>query len=124
MLPPPVKRAPILIVDDNFHALEALAAYVEAKGYGALRARHGGEALDLLERGLRPGMLLVDVLMPVMNGIELAEKLHRSETLSQIPLVMMTAQLDEPLPTGALAMLQKPVDTASLMALIAKHCGR
>src|ERR1041384_371703 len=80
----------ILIVEDDASVAGALSRFLDAVGYSTTSARDGREALDVLQRGVCPSVLLVDLMMPVMSGWELIERLKRDVTLSEIPVVVIS----------------------------------
>ena len=81
----------VLIVEDDTAIAASLERFLDNAGYSTESAYNGREALDALQRGLRPSVLLVDLMMPLMSGWELIERIQRDDTLSQIPVVVMTA---------------------------------
>jgi PleD family two-component response regulator len=68
-------RERILIVEDDADTREALFTLVTNRGYSALTADNGQQALDLLERGIRPKLILIDLMMPKVNGQDLIDHL-------------------------------------------------
>jgi CheY-like chemotaxis protein len=81
----------ILVVDDERDVREALELSLSLEGYQVVTARHGREALDLLERGLRPSLVLLDLMMPVMNGRDFLAALRGQPEFDQLPVVVVTA---------------------------------
>jgi len=82
-------REPIVIVDDDVAFLELLREGLRDAGYRTLCARDGGEALAAITNQ-RPAMVLVDIEMPGMEGLDLLAKIDRSPLLSRIPCALMT----------------------------------
>jgi CheY-like chemotaxis protein len=80
----------ILIVEDDSTIVDALSRFLDHEGYSITSARDGKEALDVLHQGVRPSVLLVDLMMPKMGGWDLIEHLKRDDSLSQIPVVVMS----------------------------------
>ena len=106
----------ILIVDDEEPIREVLASLLEAAGYEPTTATNGAEALKCLD-GAAFDLVLSDILMPVMDGLELLKKIHASEP--DLPVVMVTAMNDisaaiGALRTGAYDYLLKPFDKDQL----------
>jgi CheY-like chemotaxis protein len=90
----------ILIVDDNADSIMILRSILEAQGYGVRTAQGGLEALDLLQNGL-PDLVLLDVMMPQMSGIEVLERIKTTHATSKLPVIMVTAKIqDEDVLTG------------------------
>jgi CheY-like chemotaxis protein len=115
-----VSRKPsILIVDDEFGLAEMLRDVLQELGYDVTLAINGRLALDLLAESA-VDLVLTDVMMPVMDGVELATALRRESRYASIPIVMMTS-----LPTrhdgGPLfdAVLRKPFTPEQLLRTLA-----
>jgi len=112
--------ARILIVDDNEDNVELLRARIEAWGYAPECAMDGGEALRKI-RDTPPDLVLLDVMMPTIDGIEVARRVKGDPHLPFIPIIMQTA-LDtteskvEGLEAGADDYITKPIDFAELKA--------
>jgi two-component system, cell cycle response regulator DivK len=84
-------RKTILIVEDNAETRGALAVLLEEEGYAVLQAEHGGEGILLAHRR-RPDLILMDVAMPVVDGIDAAESLKLSPSTRGIPIVAITGE--------------------------------
>jgi CheY-like chemotaxis protein len=82
----------ILVVDDDHSIVELLALFLELEGYAVLTASNGKEALERA-RGIVPGLIVTDQMMPVMTGEELFRALKRSPRLRQVPVILMTSAL-------------------------------
>lgn len=116
----------LLLVEDDRLVLTTLATGLRAAGYVVLTAESVNEAEELLSGGQRPDLAVVDVLMPVRNGLELAQRLRE---LDHIPFVLLTACSDAPVveqatQAGALAYLVKPVDVPQLLPAIEAALAR
>ena len=117
---PPRSRV-VLIVDDDRDVRDAMAELLSDEGYECLQARNGLEALAILKVE-RPGLLLVDLIMPIMNGVDLLARLHQDPALCEIPVIAMTAandrmvgvKLDGP-------VLHKPIDLTLLSQMLAQY---
>jgi CheY-like chemotaxis protein len=117
---------PILIVDDDADIREALRGLLEEEGYEIVEASQGREALDLLRRAeVRPALVLLDLMMPLMDGWQLRARLRQDPELASIPIVIMTAHAgviravqDIQPPTPVLA---KPLDVGQLLDLVASY---
>lgn len=110
----------VLVVEDEPDTLEAVAELLEGEDVAVLRARHGREALDLLENGARPSLILLDLRMPVMDGWELCRRLASDPRFAQIPVAIVTASasVDAPAPARDAGLFVKPVNYARLLALV------
>jgi two-component system cell cycle response regulator len=112
----------ILVVDDHEDNIELLRARLEARGYEVFGANDGQAALDQVEE-VRPDLILLDVMMPKMDGMEVVRRLKANRNLPFIPVIMQTA-LDstenkvEGLDAGADDYITKPINFAELEARV------
>src|SRR5271157_4181778 len=112
----------ILIVDDNENNRAILAARLGAQGYSTTEACDGAEALEAV-RGEAPDLILLDVTMPRMDGLEACRRLKSDASLEFVPIILVTAKADTKdviagLEAGADEYLTKPVDQAALVARV------
>lgn len=112
----------ILIVDDDPHAVEILTRILEREGYECLAATGGSEALATLRKA-PVDIVLLDVMMPEMDGLQVCTQLQADEELRQIPIVLLTARDDYPtrergMNLGVSEFLTKPVNKRELLARI------
>ncbi len=108
----------ILIADDEPNILISLEFLMKREGHEVLLARDGGEALDLVRRE-RPALVLLDVMMPVMNGFEVCAALKGDDALKATKVLMLTAKgretdIAKGLAMGADAYMTKPFSTREL----------
>jgi CheY-like chemotaxis protein len=112
----------ILIVDDDEDIREALAMVLEKRGYEAVTAGNGRLGLDRLAAGLRPSVILLDLMMPIMNGWDFLRHVTQDEDLARIPVVVLTGYVkmagDGPIP-GTVGLLSKPIEVPALLRLLA-----
>lgn len=113
-----VTRKTILIVDDEENNRSYLEALLSSEGYATLQAHDGKMALELISSH-QPDLILLDAMMPVLNGFELAEQLKNNEATKVIPIIMLTALIDRTskmraLQCGVEEFVTKPVDRAEL----------
>jgi CheY-like chemotaxis protein len=114
-------RERILIVEDDADTREALFTLVTNRGYSALTADNGQQALDLLERGIRPKLILIDLMMPKVNGQDLIDHLRSTPGLRMIPTIVITGMPKEQVRVIADAVFYKPLDYAALMNAVESH---
>ncbi|MBI2510873.1 MAG: response regulator [Opitutae bacterium] len=118
----------ILVVDDA-KAVRALAKQALAPlGLAVSEATNGYNALFAMEKSL-PDLLLLDVKMPIMDGLELLTMMRSNPTLARVPVVMLTSPADHPIlgqltALGVSAILKKPFDPAALVEAAQRALGR
>jgi serine phosphatase RsbU (regulator of sigma subunit) len=115
----------ILIVDDTPANVQILAGLLKDKGYQLSVATNGQQALDLLER-IRPDLILLDVMMPVMDGFETCRRLKNSAAWRDIPVIFLTSKSDTTdivagFEAGAVDYVAKPFNAHELLARINTH---
>ena len=111
--------AKILIVDDMPDAIEFIPEWLQHEGYETAMATRGQQALALAEE-IRPDLILLDVMMPGMDGIETCRRLRMNPTTADIPVVLVSARSPsearaEGLLAGATDYIPKPVHFADLL---------
>lgn len=114
--------ARVLVVDDILPNVKLLEAKLAAEYYDVLTASNGPEALEKIERD-KPDLVLLDVMMPGMDGFEVCQRIKSNPETSHIPVVMVTALTDATervrgLESGADDFLSKPVNDTALMARV------
>lgn len=114
---------PVLVVDDDPDIRETLRFVLEDAGYVVYCAENGREALMILGQDAPlPGLILLDLMMPVMSGDEMLRALKSVHALAQIPVTIVTAS-GAPMPPLASGLLKKPVDLDVLLRLVERSCG-
>jgi CheY-like chemotaxis protein len=116
-------RASILVIDDDEDNREVLGEVLGEAGYSVVCARDGAEALELL-RLVRPDVILLDLHMPIMDGLEFRAAQRGDPSLALIPTVVMTAadRLKERVAELAPAeTLRKPVKLAQLLSTVQRY---
>ena len=123
MTRPPTSQRPVLIVEDDVDLREMMAQLLAIEGFGAATVSNGREALDYLARGDRPGVILLDLMMPVMNGWEFRREQKSKPELADVPVIVLSAldprRADD---VDAVAFLKKPLDFDRLLQLVRQHC--
>jgi CheY-like chemotaxis protein len=114
---------PVLVVDDDPDIRETLRFVLEDAGYPVYTAENGKEALAILaSTDHLPGLILLDLMMPVMSGEEMLKALKAVKALAQIPVTIVTAS-GAPMPPLATGLLKKPVDLDVLLRLVERSCS-
>jgi CheY-like chemotaxis protein len=114
-------RSVVLVVDDDFDIREALSDVLASEGYSVVTAADGGEALDRLRDGIRPDVMLLDLMMPRVSGVEVIDALRKDESLRQIPVVVCSANRGYgPDDLGVHDVLRKPVSVEELLDAVAR----
>ncbi|MGZ3709088.1 MAG: response regulator, partial [Bdellovibrionota bacterium] len=113
----------ILIVEDDTDIRETLQQILELEGYTVLTASNGQEALDLLPQVARPCLILLDLMMPVMNGWEFLELKKKSDdiSLATIPVVVVSAAGERAKQIPASGFIKKPIELESLIQSVRKY---
>ena len=107
----------ILLVEDNADALEALTQILEHEGYLVATACEGHQALDYLARHPAPNLIMLDLMMPGMNGWEFRSELAKVPAFANVPIVVMTALADSA-KIIADAIVSKPIDLQRLLRIM------
>jgi CheY-like chemotaxis protein len=114
----------ILIVDDEHDIIETLQLILEMEGYAVDTASTGQEAIEKIS-AIVPDVVLSDVMMPIMNGLELLKRLKAHPEHRAIPVIISSAgSLDAEALRGSEAFLKKPVDLDVLLRTIARVLRR
>lgn len=115
----------ILIVDDEYLIADILSFALEDEGYLTVTAGSGQKALSILERE-RPQLIITDYMMPGMNGIELAEAVRLSQSLGQIPIMLMSgaqSHLGIARPDLFRLVFDKPFDISAVLEAVRALVG-
>ncbi len=112
----------VLVVDDLFPNLYLMEAILEDAGYKTITASSGKEALEKVEDEL-PDLILLDIMIPDMNGIEILERIKANEKTHKIPVIMVSAlrEIDvfiDALSRGAVDYIKKPIEQKVLLTKI------
>ena len=118
--------SPILVVEDNDKSMKLFRDVLQATGYDTVEATTGEDAVELAQT--RPvALVLMDVQLPGIDGIEALEQLRGDDRTASIPVLALTAQAmfgaeQRFLDAGFDGYLSKPVDIGELLAVVKKHC--
>jgi CheY-like chemotaxis protein len=103
----------VLVVDDESDMRFLLRMVLEPEGFEVVEAHHGAVALELVKEE-QPDLVVTDLMMPVMNGRELIERLRADAQTAGIPIIVLSANASTPV-AGADAALSKPFDIDALL---------
>ena len=112
----------ILVVEDDDDIRNVIVDLLESEGYYAESAENGKKALEILEHIPKPCLVLLDMMMPIMNGREFLDKVMKNSRLAPIPVVIVSAIADKTNTSGAVGFLKKPIDIDVVMKLVEKYC--
>lgn len=115
----------VLVVEDDSDLRESLSQALQDHGFTVTQAANGQQALELLKRGIRPGLILLDLMMPVLSGWELRDALREDPELAKIPQLIVSAFVDET-EQAVLALppddcIRKPFHLRILIDAIERH---
>ena len=111
--------AQILVVEDEVDARSALVDILELSGYRAAPAGNGREALDYLRKSSRPSLIILDLLMPEMDGWQFRTEQKKDASLASVPVVVITAFGGAAI--DANEVLVKPVDVDRLLDIVNRY---
>ena len=117
------EKPQILVADDDPAILRLVKAIVEKEGYQVISARDGKEAYKILQSGEKFVAAIFDVVMPYIQGTELAKHMQSEKRLMKIPVIIMTAEQNPRLSSdsfssGAVAFLPKPFTTSQMQTML------
>ena len=121
------RRQTVLVIDDDREVRESLRTLLQLDGYKVKTARDGQHALEQLRGGLRPCIILLDLMMPAMDGQHFRAEQLRDPQFAHIPVVALSGHYDPQQNTASLeavASLRKPADIDTVLQLIEAHCVR
>jgi CheY-like chemotaxis protein len=113
--PEPARRVKVLIVDDDRDIREVLGELLTDEGFDIEAAWNGAEAMKRLQAGLRPNVIILDLMMPVMDGLAFRAEQKQNPELADIPVIGVTAA---PSDDADFECLRKPVKLATLLKRI------
>ena len=113
--------ATVLVVEDNESLREPLVELLTDEGYAVRAAEHGQAALDILQ-SWRPDLILLDLAMPVMDGLAFLARISAIPAAATIPVIVLSAYigyLEGTPPPNVVVVIQKPYDVARLLETVA-----
>lgn len=122
----PIKKDKILIIDDEPLNIMALCAVLKARGYVTISANSAKEGLEKLTQDNTIKIVLMDMMMPDIDGYEATHIIRKNALVNQIPIIAVTAQAmshdkEKCLAAGVNDYISKPIDIDMLTSIITKH---
>jgi len=115
----------VLEVEDDPDIREMVSKLLLSEGYKVVSAEHGQDALEKMEGGFRPDVILLDLMMPVLNGFDVLRVMHRTPRWSSIPVVIVSANQGHDLvDLGTAAIIRKPFDLNVLLNTLRRLLSR
>ena len=116
----------VLLVEDDRDTRQMLAMGLQLQGYQVVKAPNGRVALGLLQAGPLPALVLLDRMMPEMDGLELLQRMGEDPRLADVPVVLLSGEEDlalSPRARRARRILSKPVGLPDLLELVRGYLG-
>ena len=113
----------VLIVEDDEDIRDAYRSILELEGFDVACAENGKVALELLSTMDKPCCVLLDMMMPIMNGQQFLENIVSRSDILPLPIVVVSANATGSSTLGAQKWLKKPVDMDDLINVVHKYCG-
>ena len=111
----------VLVIEDDDEIRESFEELLRLDGHKVTAVRNGLEGLALLARSAAPRLILLDLMMPEMTGVEFLARLQENPQLKQIPIVAVTASRQQQPPPGAVALLSKPFEMTDLWRIVRQY---
>jgi len=114
----------VFVVEDDVDTRDMMGRFLELEGFKVEVAANGKQALDRLNAGMHPCVILLDLMMPVMDGWQFRSKQVLDQCLASIPVIVVSAAgKDRIADIEADAYLSKPVDLEQLLAEVTQYCS-
>jgi CheY-like chemotaxis protein len=113
----------VLVIEDEHDLREMMRDALELNGYAVVTAENGQDALDKLSGIENLGLVILDLLMPVMNGWDFVEKMRERPELASVSVVVHSSA-PSPAPPGVTRILQKPLLFERLISVVSEYCPR
>jgi CheY-like chemotaxis protein len=110
----------VLIVDDEQDIRDSIAEFLQDEGYAVVTAANGQDALERLADDELPCVVILDLMMPVLDGNAMYERMQRDPRLAKLPVIVSTSDPSRA-PAGVLIM-KKPINLNRLLSTVRQHC--
>jgi CheY-like chemotaxis protein len=111
----------ILVIEDDANIRDVLKLALNFEGYEVLSAKNGKEGLEVLENNSAPGLILLDLMMPIMNGWEFVEALKNRNIFNKIPIVVVSAYSERAKVIDCTDFVVKPLELEVLLNAVNKN---
>lgn len=112
----------ILVVEDDEDIRNVVVEILESEGYPTREAANGKEALEILSQIEKPCLVLLDMMMPIMNGRQFIDAVMADAYLAPIPILIVSAIADKANTTGSVGFLKKPIDIDVVLKVVGQYC--
>lgn len=112
----------ILVVEDDDDIRNAIVDLLETEGYSTESAVNGKDALEKLLVIPKPCLVLLDMMMPIMNGREFLDAVMKDSHLAPIPVLIVSAVADKTNTEGSVGFLKKPIDIEVVLKVVGQYC--
>jgi len=116
-------RGTVLVIDDDAEIRNTIADILGGEGYGIAEAENGREALAQLRAGLRPSLILLDLMMPIMDGWEFLEERAKDEVLKALSVVVVSATPEIVRVPETSGFVRKPMRLERLLEAVERGCS-
>ncbi len=114
----------VFVVEDDIDTRDMMGRFLELEGFSVEVAANGKQALERLNAGIHPCVILLDLMMPVMDGWQFRSQQVKDASLASIPVIVVSAAgKDRIADIEANAYLSKPVDLEQLLAEVTQYCS-
>lgn len=120
------KKPKILVIDDDVDLVVVMKGTLESKLFEVIVAYNGQEGLEKAKKE-KPDLIILDIMMPVMDGFNFAEQFSKDPSLASIPVLALTSfseSLGQPFPFQVSEYLTKPIKPKDLIAKVQSHLGK
>lgn len=113
----------VLVVEDEADIRESVTELLEYEGYHVVAAVHGKEAFEILPSMPTPCLILLDLMMPIMDGWEFSQQLSQDPAFAEIPVVIVSAFSDKAREVRCQGVVKKPIDVDFLLSTVKRFCS-
>lgn len=111
----------VLVIEDDANIRDVLKLALNFEGYDVVTAKNGKEGLDALETSIKPGLILLDLMMPVMNGWEFVDHLKEEHKFEDIPIVVVSAYSERAKAIECTDFVVKPLELETLLTSVNRN---